>query len=132
MAVWSLATGKARQVSTTDWGPPTAVQYSPDGRWLAACGWDRKLHIRDAGSLRETIVLEDAQDGLASLAFNPQGTIVATGGGDPLAVSQVPMGKQSPRTDQAAAGAALGRENWSCFAVDDWPYRVGSLIAFQS
>ena len=100
LAVWSLATGKARQVSTTDWGPPTAVQYSPDGRWLAACGWDRKLHIRDAGSLRETIVLEDAQEGLASLAFNPQGTIVATGGGDPLAVSQVPMGKQSPRIDQ--------------------------------
>ncbi len=101
MAVWKLATGTAGEAFATGWGPLTAVQYSPDGRLLATAGAGHQVHIREADSLRDTLVLEDERDGLVSLAFNPQGTIVATGGGNPLVVLQQPSGKESPRADQA-------------------------------
>ena len=71
LAVWNLATARANQAAPTGWGPLTAVRYSPDGRLLASAGADRKVHIRDAGSLSDTMVLEDDRDGLVSLAFNP-------------------------------------------------------------
>ena len=76
------------------------MRYSPDGRLLASAGADRKVHIRDAGSLSDTTVLEDDRDGLVSLAFSPQGSILATGGGNPLEVVQKPTGKESPRADR--------------------------------
>jgi len=59
------------------------------------------VHVRDAGSLSDTIVLEDNRDGLVSLTFNPQGTILATVDGDPPEVLQQPVGKDTPRAEQA-------------------------------
>lgn len=59
------------------------------------------MHVRDAGSLSDTLVLEDDRDGLVSLAFNPHGSILATGGGGSPEVLQQPTGKDSPHAERA-------------------------------
>jgi WD40 repeat protein/serine/threonine protein kinase len=100
LAVWNIATGKARHWLPGGAGPLTAIRYSPDGKLIAAASADRKVYLRDAESLAAHLVLDDNENGLVSLAFNPQGSMLATGGGQPLDVLQQPEGKVSPRADR--------------------------------
>jgi WD40 repeat protein len=98
LAIWNLVTERSRlAIQEHDaWGVLTALRYSPDGRLLAAASSDRTLRIRNAATFRDTLFLEDFQEGLASLAFSPDGSILATGGGDPPEVLQLPKGKTEP------------------------------------
>jgi WD40 repeat protein/tRNA A-37 threonylcarbamoyl transferase component Bud32 len=101
LAVWDPASGASRLAPSGEgWASVIAIGYSSDSRLLAAASTDRKLRIRHAGSLEQTITLDDQKVGFASLAFSPDGSILATGGGDPPVVLQQPLGKVTAAPDQ--------------------------------
>jgi WD40 repeat protein/serine/threonine protein kinase len=100
LAVWNLETGKARFETLKGGCPLTSVRYSTDGRLLSSACVDRGARLVEAGSLREMMVLGDGEQPV-SLAFDPSGRIVATGGGNPPEVLQLPKGKGSPPEDRS-------------------------------
>lgn len=57
-------------------GEAWQVQFSPDGSMLAACGqtravvWDRNFELK--------LVLEDHDDGIGNIAWNPDSTMLVT------------------------------------------------------
>src|SRR5947209_8265353 len=58
-----------------------AVAYAPGPvPLLASAGDDRTIRLWDPVGGQETALLENRRDGLLSLAFSPDGSLLATGG----------------------------------------------------
>jgi WD40 repeat protein/predicted Ser/Thr protein kinase len=55
------------------------VAYSPDGRWIASGGWDKKIRLWDAATGEECATLPHPGI-VAALAFTPDGTRLVSGG----------------------------------------------------
>src|SRR6185312_6707017 len=92
---WDLV-GRLELLIRVSPSPVIAVSYSPDGRRLAAVGTDRTVRIWDLRFDEPPIRLVDEGEGFSSVAYRPDGRMVATGGGDPPRVIQVPQGKWTP------------------------------------
>ncbi|CRK52945.1 conserved hypothetical protein [Rhodococcus sp. RD6.2] len=90
LRLWDPKTGQPVATLTTDPGiSVTALAFSPDGRRLATATSDREgtIQLWDAetgAALRETSQFRDEAirdyDFVSSLAFSPDGTVVAAGG----------------------------------------------------
>jgi WD40 repeat protein len=99
VAAWNSHGGLMRLLRGGN-GPMIAVAYSPDGLRLAAASTDRTARLWDLRIGRNPITLADWSEGFSSLAYRPDGKMLATGGGDPPEVIQVPPGKMSkPESD---------------------------------
>jgi WD40 repeat protein len=113
VAAWD-PDGRVKRLLRGGEGPMIAVAYSPDGLRLAAVGTDRTARLWDLATDRPPIVLDAWDEGFASLAYRPDGRMLATGGGDPPAVIQLPKGKWfRPETDGRSIrlwDPATGRE----------------------
>jgi WD40 repeat protein len=92
VAAWD-ADGRVKRLFRGGPGPMFAVAYSPDGHGLAAVGTDRRARLWDLRPGHDPITLADAREGFSSMAYRPGGQMLATGGGDPPHVIQVPEGK---------------------------------------
>jgi len=62
-------------------GPLDDVAYSPEGKLLAAAGWDGKAHLWEAASGREVAAIAHGQY-VHAVAFTPDGRQLATGSSD--------------------------------------------------
>ncbi len=93
VAVWNAGTGRLKDELREGWGVMIALAYNHQGTRLAAAGTDRNVRIWDLAASRQPLVLSDLSEGLASVAFSPDGNLLATGGGAPPQVIQAPEGK---------------------------------------
>jgi hypothetical protein len=59
-----------------------AVAFSPDGRTLATCGYDRLIHLWDVESGKLLRSLKEHSDAVYGVAFSPDGTLLASGAAD--------------------------------------------------
>jgi WD40 repeat protein len=95
VAAWDMY-DNLKRLLRGDRGPMIAVAYSPEGYQLAAAGTDRTARIWDLRRSGDPVVIADHREGFSSLAYRPDGRMLATGGGDPPEVIQVPKGKTLP------------------------------------
>jgi WD40 repeat protein len=99
VAAWDTAGARTRLLRGGS-NPMIGVAYSPDGHHLASAGTDRAVRVWDLESGQEPIRLVDHREGFSSLAYRPDGQMLATGGGKPPEVIQVPDGKWMSPEDE--------------------------------
>jgi len=56
--------------------------FSPDGRWLAACGTDQTIHLWDLEARRNVGELKGHENEVRAVAFSPDGRLLASAGKD--------------------------------------------------
>jgi hypothetical protein len=58
------------------------LAFSPDGKILASCGYDRLIKLCDVATKKELRVLKDHSDSVYSIAFSPDGKLLASAAAD--------------------------------------------------
>jgi hypothetical protein len=72
-----------------------ALAFSPDGKFLATCGYDRLVKLWDVASGKLVRELNDHSDAVYGVAFHPQGHLLATCAADrAVKVWEVASGKR--------------------------------------
>src|SRR5262249_20132891 len=86
--LWSLCHGDERAILLGDGGIVSCVKFSPDGRLLAAAGFNQIVTIRDVASERVVIRLAELGGPICRLAlsFSQDGKWLAAAGGTNLLV----------------------------------------------
>ncbi len=79
-SLWDLATGTERHPSLLPGSGVAAVAFSPDGRLLAAGGWDRNVAVWNVASGASAGRIDLGMDAVMALAFAADGRLVAAGG----------------------------------------------------
>jgi WD40 repeat protein len=85
------------------------LDFSPDGKTLATCGYDRLVRLWDAATGKDVRTLKDHSDAVYGVAFSPDGKLLATGAAD-----------RSVKVWDATTGARLHTLGEST----DWVYAV--------
>src|SRR5205823_5498284 len=62
--------------------PVSALAYSPDGKLLATCGYDRLIKLWEVANGQEVRTLRDHSDAIYALAFSPDGKLLASAAAD--------------------------------------------------
>jgi WD40 repeat protein len=85
--LWEVASGKPRATLTPEFGPIYQVKFSPGGRVLAVGGGLGSEHddyskpgqvaFYDAATWEHILTLEAHEAGVCSLAFSPDGRLMA-------------------------------------------------------
>jgi WD40 repeat protein len=80
---WDVATGKMlRGIDHEHGGGGRVVAYSPDGRTVATVQDHGTVHLWDAAGGKHLAELDPKMRSTTSLAFSPDGRVLAAGGGD--------------------------------------------------
>ena len=86
----------------------TAVQYSPDGAWVATASADGTVHIRDATTGETMHTLADFGSEVNALAWTPDSRRVAAGGLDGE-IRVVDVTESEASTAFVLAGTSIAR-----------------------
>lgn len=82
-SIYDVTSGQCLRTMAGHPKPCGGVAVSPDGAILATVGWDKTAFLWDVASgERRELVLGSAPDRLDTVAFDPAGLLVATGGMD--------------------------------------------------
>ncbi len=79
--MWEVSTGTRRWVGH---GQPTTIRrvaWSPDGTYLASCGYDGSVILWEASNGTQQARLQGHRGMVMSVAWSPDGTRLASGGG---------------------------------------------------
>ncbi|HNB51986.1 MAG TPA: hypothetical protein PK530_08595 [Anaerolineales bacterium] len=71
--------GNTIQDISVDWSSAGAGKFSPDGKLVAAVGWDGGIYIWRASDWQLLVTLQNSTDRSDSLAFSPDGLYIAIG-----------------------------------------------------
>jgi WD40 repeat protein len=83
LTIWDTATWKPRTPRRqTEAGGLIGLAYSPDGKWIAAGGYDQALHVWDAETLQSKAIYPGHERMIWAVAFSPDGNTVASAGED--------------------------------------------------
>src|SRR5206468_2020998 len=58
------------------------LAFSPDGKLLATCGYDKLIKLWDAASGKEVRTLKEHSDSVYAVAFRPDGQLLASAAAD--------------------------------------------------
>jgi WD40 repeat protein len=82
LQVWDVDTGKVIHSWAPDPRGVTRVTFSPDGKWLAATGYDGAVRVWDAATGGPQAVLPGTTAEASRVAFSPDGGLLAAGYND--------------------------------------------------
>lgn len=143
--VWESATGKPIEQLWTNVAAVNAIAFSADGRWLAFAGQGPEVHVEGAGHLTQTnagvVGLFDRnqrswrlarihQGEARSVAFDPQGDLLASAGPTNVAVFRTAVFPEGPQWNlpvREAVWAALNGDGRLVAAVG----RTGRVQLFR-
>ncbi len=77
----SVASGSGSVVNTHQ-DSIQDLAFSPDGKILASCGYDRLIKLWDVTAKKELRVLKDHSDSVYGIAFSPDGKLLASAAAD--------------------------------------------------
>lgn len=81
LALYDLETGEERCKFVGNENTVAAAVSSPDGKRLASGGWDKTIRIWDSADGRQLQVCRGHTDSINSVAFSPDGRLVASASG---------------------------------------------------
>jgi WD40 repeat protein/serine/threonine protein kinase len=79
---WNLASGAEKRSADSRTMLVSCVDVSPDGRWVAAGGYDDEVVVYDAQALGVVATLKGHTNDLRALAFAPDSRMLASSGRD--------------------------------------------------
>jgi len=82
ISIWDTNTLQPIRILESYFIDVLALDYSPDGKYLAAAGEGRDINIWDTESWKMVKDLELPYEGITALAFSPDGKYLAAGCGD--------------------------------------------------
>ncbi len=122
--VYDLAAGEEQHRFRLDSLQVTDVVFSPDGQMLAAAGGFPDTHASlfdlDRGTLAFQMLGHDG--GVLSLAFNPDGTLLVSGGDDSVLIFW-PI-DQDTNADDETLTVERRADTAALFPLPDWPVEL--------
>jgi len=91
--IWDTATGKELRRLEGHQTMIGQLAFAPDGKTLASRDWGQSLRLWDAATGREVRRI-DPRSGIYSLAFSPDGKLLAYGGANTTALFDLAAGKE--------------------------------------
>ncbi|MFN2320939.1 MAG: BTAD domain-containing putative transcriptional regulator, partial [Dermatophilaceae bacterium] len=118
-----------REISGGHDAPPSAVAYSPDGRWLATGYMNGLVRISEAESGREVHTLGDGSAEVTRVTWDHTSQVLATGGLDGMVRVYAVTEDSARRTFALRAHAATGGVAGLAFSPDGTRIASGALLA---